>query len=125
MRLLLDTHALIWWLTSSKSLDPQTLRALEDRSNRVYVSVASFWEMAIKAATGRLSIPPRIMVQLSASGVTILPIETPHAWRVATLPPLHKDPFDRLLVAQAMHEGLTLVTRDPWVAAYPIVTLRA
>ena len=125
MRLLLDTHALIWWLTSSKSLDPQTLRALEDRSNRVYVSVASFWEMAIKAATGRLSIPPRIMVQLSASGVTILPIETPHAWRVSTLPPLHKDPFDRLLVAQAMHEGLTLVTRDPWVAAYPIVTLRA
>ena len=125
MNLLLDTHVLIWWLMIPERLIPATWDILEDESNRLFVSVASIWEMAIKTATGRLAMPDRMMEILAKRGATILRIEADHAFAAATLPPLHKDPFDRMLVAQAMHEGLTLVTRDALVTAYPVAILLA
>lgn len=82
--------------------------ALRDPMNEVFVSVASLWELAIKASLGRLVIPPRLMETIAATGIQILMIEIDHALGVAHLSSLHKDPFDRPLVAQAMHEGLTL-----------------
>ena len=125
MNFLLDTHIMIWWLSDPARLDPNARDALDDSTNRVFVSVASIWEVAIKSARGRLPLPDRLMETLESRGVTILPIEANHALAVASLPLHHGDPFDRLLVAQAILEGLTLVTRDPWVAAYPVATLRA
>ena len=125
MNLLLDTHIMLWWLSDRSKLATATKALFADPANRVVVSVASIWEAAIKASLGRLPFSNAIVTLLEADGIEILPVLAPHVLIVATLPPIHKDPFDRLLVAQAMHEGLTLVTRDPWVAAYPIATLRA
>lgn len=125
MRLLLDTHILLWAIMSPDRLSAAEASAIRDPTNEVFVSVASLWELAIKASLGRLMIPPRLIETLAATRIQMLMIEIDHALNVAHLPSLHKDSFDRILVAQAMHEGLTLVTRDPWVAAYPVATHRA
>lgn len=125
MSLLLDTHIFLWMLAEAGKLTESEARAIRDPVNRIFVSIASLWEMAIKAALGRLTIPEDLVTVLRQNRIQVLSIEAKHALAVATLPPHHKDPFDRLLVAQAMHEGLTLVTRDSWIAAYPVATLPA
>jgi PIN domain nuclease of toxin-antitoxin system len=122
---LLDTHVLIWYLTRPERLDPPAFRAISDPAHDVFVSVASLWEMAIKASLGKLAIPPNLSKTIEESHFTVLPVEEAHAWAILGLPSIHKDPFDRLLVAQATHEGLTLVTRDPHILAYPVATLSA
>ncbi len=126
MKLLLDTHAGLWWLTDDARLSEAARRAIEGAAS-VYWSVASSWEVAIKVGLGRLDLPepvePFLTKHLHASGFEVLPIQHRHACAVLDLPALHRDPFDRLLVAQASVEELTLVTGDATVSRYPIQTL--
>ena len=123
MRLLLDTHVLIWW-DEGRRLSPEARRAIHDAED-VFVSAASAWEVAIKVALGRLR-PTRTVEDAAAdSGFVELPVTFRHAGRLASLPRHHRDPFDRLLVAQAEVEGLALVTRDAAFEPYGITLLRA
>jgi PIN domain nuclease of toxin-antitoxin system len=129
MNLLLDTHVLIWWVERSPRLGSRARKTLLSPEVRPIVSAASIWEMAIKAAAGRLDLAdpldswvPRLRNEW---GVHPLAISLNHAAAVRDLPPHHNDPFDRMLVAQAQCEGLTLVTADPKVAAYDIRILNA
>lgn len=124
-RFLLDTHVLLWLLTSPLQLE-QSLRAtLADPVAEVLVSAASVWEIAIKRALGRLSAPDDLLEVIAQAGFTPLPITPEHAWAAGHLPPHHADPFDRILVAQTESEGLTLVTRDPLLQQYGVAILAA
>jgi PIN domain nuclease of toxin-antitoxin system len=108
------------------ALSEEARSAIFDENNKIVVSVASLWEMAIKTNLGKLT-PPRslgeIFGEYRAMGAEVLPITEAHAIGVSTLPNIHRDPFDRLLVAQAMIEGLTIVTDDPFIAQYPVECL--
>lgn len=118
MRLLLDTHVALWWLNDPGELEEEAGKAITDGYNAVFVSAASVWEIAIKEAQGRLSLPEPFWDAAEAAGLIELPVRARHAARAGALPALHRDPFDRMLVAQAGEEGLTIVTRDPLVRQY-------
>ena len=122
MKLLLDTHLLLWAAGQPERLSKAALELLEDEGNEVVFSAASLWEIAIKATLGRddFRVEPRLLRRaLLDNGYLELPITSQHAVSIDTLPPLHKDPFDRLLVAQALTEGITLLTTDELLASYP------
>ena len=124
MNLLLDTHALLWAVSEPQRLAPRAAALIIDPGNSVYVSAVNTWEMVIKAGLGRLEAPFGELSRIfEATGFFELPVTIAHSLRVLELPALHRDPFDRLLVAQALEEGLTLVSRDSAVAAYgaPVV----
>jgi PIN domain nuclease of toxin-antitoxin system len=125
VRLLLDTHALLWWLADDPRLAADARAAVASPESLVSVSAASAWELSIKEALGRVRLPDDLEEQLERSAFSPLPITVAHALRAGGLPLHHADPFDRMLVAQAQLEGLTLVTRDPRIAAYGVATLRA
>lgn len=125
MRLLLDTHALLWWLADDPKLAPEAVATIGKRSTAVLVSAASAWEIAIKQALAKLEAPSDLENQLELNGFEPLPITVAHAYAAGTLPRHHDDPFDRMLVAQAMAEGLTIVTRDERIARYPVPILAA
>lgn len=120
--LLLDTHVFLWWRADDRRLGAAA-RAAIARAEAVFVSAASAWEAAIKQALGRLEIPDRISAGVEQSGFASLPITFAHAERAGSLPPHHRDPFDRMLVAQAIEEHLTLVTKDAAIAAYDVPIL--
>lgn len=124
MRLLLDTHAFLWWVAASGELSRKARRAIVSARNECFVSIASGWEIAIKVSLGKLRVDGALdrflPEQLAANGFQPLPIDLQHAARVATLPFHHRDPFDRLLVAQALEEELTVVTADPVFARYGV-----
>ena len=124
MQLLLDTHAFLWWLDADRALGPAARAAIEDDDNLVMVSAATGLEIAIKRALGKLDAPD---VELAAAGEGFgeLPITIAHAVASAELPAHHRDPFDRLLVAQARLESLTLVTADTAIGRYDVATLDA
>jgi PIN domain nuclease of toxin-antitoxin system len=124
LRLLLDTHVLIWW-SSRKELESAAAEAISSPANEVIVSVASIWEAEIKAATGKLRLDADLEAEPTEHGFTSLHISARHAMAAARLPQHHRDPFDRMLIAQAQLEGLTIVTRDPVFARYPVAVLRA
>ena len=122
MKLLLDTQVLLWAAAQPERLTREALRLLEDTANELLFSAASIWEVSIKATLGRadFQVEPRVLRRaLVDNGYAELPITSTHALGIDALPPSHRDPFDRLLVAQAVAEGITLVTADPQVAAYP------
>jgi len=119
VRLLLDTHAFLWWCGDDPRLGDVERRAIRDGANEVFLSAASVWEMAIKQELGRLQVPEPASAAVARLGFEPLPIAFAHAEATTLLPPLHRDPFDRLLVAQARTEGLTLVTSDPLIREYP------
>lgn len=125
MRYLVDTHVLIWWLEKSPRLSPRCYDVINDPYNAIYVSVVSAWEMAIKASKGKLKVPPDLAETLAANRFTILSIELRHALALQELPLHHRDPFDRMLIAQARIEKLTLVTRDSRILKYEVETLEA
>lgn len=129
MRLLLDTHIFLWYISADPLLPIPVRDTIRDPANEAYLSVASIWEAVIKYALGKLPLPappaeslPR---QREAHRIASLPIEEAVFVHLASLPPLHRDPFDRLLIAQALHHGLTLVTVDDAVRAYPVPLLPA
>jgi len=129
MRLLLDTHVFLWYITADPKLPPIFREACQDEANEVYLSVASVWEAVIKYNLGKLPLPapptdylPR---QREAHGIASLVIDEGAMPYLAGLEPLHRDPFDRLLVAQALQQGLTVATVDPDIAAYPVPLLSA
>jgi PIN domain nuclease of toxin-antitoxin system len=127
MNLLLDTHVFIWWATEPHKLSPHVLSALQNRTNRLVLSVVSIWEMQMKGQMGRLLLPVPakefVAVQCASNGIDILPVVEPHVWSLDQLPFLHKDPFDRLLAAQTLAEGYTLVTSDRLLRQYQVPLL--
>jgi len=127
VRLLLDTHVWLWWLTNPDRLSRPADAALRSPDNRLHLSPASTWELVVKSATGRLEIEGSVGALLEeaiiASGVQPLPIEHSHALQLAQLPPHHRDPFDRMLIAQAQVDRLVLVSADRRLADYDVEIL--
>jgi PIN domain nuclease of toxin-antitoxin system len=124
VKLLLDTQALLWWLGDDAHLDGSAAETIAE-AEFVAVSAASAWEIGIKQAIGKLTGPDDLSAELATNGFTELPVTVAHALAAGALPPHHSDPFDRMLVAQARLEGLTLVTRDDRLADYGVAHLRA
>lgn len=125
MNLLLDTHVLLWAVDTPERLDHRARDAIRDPRNRVVASSASAWEISIKTALGKLRFDGDLTAVLNAVGFDPLAIDVEHALAAGALPPVHRDPFDRMLVAQARAEGLTVVTRDDVFDGYDVPTLRA
>ena len=127
MRALLDSHTFIWWVLDTPSLSDDCRAILEDGANEIYLSVASAYEIAYKAGQGRLTLPDEpaeyVKTRLAANDFASLAIELPHALRAATLPRIHGDPIDRILIAQAQLEGLALLTADPAIGQYDVETI--
>ena len=119
MSLLLDTHVVLWWLLDAAALDERFKARLDDEPD-VYVSAASVWEVAIKQSLGKLTAPADVGEEVVRSEFRSLAITADHALAAGRLPLLHRDPFDRILVAQAQLQNLTLVTRDPQIARYAV-----
>jgi len=128
MKLLLGTHIFIWWADQPEKLSPAALSALEDEANELMLSVASVWEMQIKIQLGKLklSLPLKELLknQQETNDLTISPVALTHVLELDALPFHHKDPFDRLLVAQSIAEGLTIVTADSQFSAYSVKLLQ-
>jgi PIN domain nuclease of toxin-antitoxin system len=120
MRYLLDTHALLWALGEPGALAPAARDTIASPTNLIFVSTASLWECAIKASIGKLALPEDFFDAISGTGYEVLQIRIPHLNVYRSLPMHHRDPFDRILVAQAKAEALTLITRDPEIAKYDI-----
>ncbi|GAB3177452.1 type II toxin-antitoxin system VapC family toxin [Streptomyces incanus] len=119
MRLLLDTHVVLWWLDDSAELSGE-IKDLLDTEPAVYVSAVSPWEIAIKQSLGKLAGPEDLAERVRDSQFTGLPVTAGHGVRAGRLPAHHRDPFDRILVAQAQTEGMTLMTRDKWIPQYDV-----
>ena len=120
MKVLLDTQVLLWWLADSPELGKEARVAIRQGDNTVFVSAASAWEMEIKRALGKLRSPDNLDKTLSSERFLELPVRIVHTTALRQLPPLHRDPFDRLLVAQAKIERLSVITSDPIFARYGI-----
>jgi PIN domain nuclease of toxin-antitoxin system len=127
VRLLLDTHAFLWWVTDAPELSRAARRAIADSRNECLLSIASCWEMAVKVGLGKLELSGKIErflpEQMTSNGIRELTIETRHATRVARLPFHHRDPFDRLLAAQALEEDLAIVSSDPVFKRYGLTRI--
>lgn len=128
MRLLLDTHIFIWWADEPEKLSLTVLAALEDETNDLILSVVSAWEIQVKIQLGKLKLsrPLKELIksQQEINGLHILPVELSHVLTLGALPFHHKDPFDRLLIAQSIVEDITLATADDRLSAYPAILLR-
>jgi len=122
--LLLDTHVVLWWLTDAPELSDDLKQQLDDEP-AVYLSPATVWEITIKQSIGKLTGPDNLPEIVVDAGFRSLPITAEHAVIAGRLPLLHRDPFDRMLIAQARCEGLFLVTRDPQIHRYDVALLRA
>jgi PIN domain nuclease of toxin-antitoxin system len=118
VRILLDTHLILWWLMDSPALPDEARKAIGDAENTAFLSAVSLWEIWLKQSLGKLRLPSNFEDQLAEEMFESLPLTAAQARRVALLPWLHRDPFDRMLVAQAQSEGLTLLTADAIVGKY-------
>ena len=125
MNLLLDTHVLLWWLDDPSQLSEAAGTAIRDGESIVWVSAATAWEIVIKKALGKLDAPDNLGEVLRECHFAPLPITIAHALAVLSLPMHHRDPFDRMLVAQARTEGMTVITRDPEILKYEVPNIVA
>jgi PIN domain nuclease of toxin-antitoxin system len=121
--MLVDTHSLLWWLSDEAALSPAARSAIADPANDPLVSAASVWEIAIKRALGKLTAPDDLPELIVGEGFSWLPLTPLHAWQVRDLPTHHRDPFDRVLIAQATTERLPIITGDPSFNAYGVEVL--
>ena len=124
MNLLLDTHVFIWLDAEPEKLSDKVSALICDTANQLFLSVVSVWEIQIKVQLGKLTLRDRLTTlldeQQAINEIQILPVLLPHTLALAQLPPIHKDPFDRLLIAQALHEGFSLLSHDEAVQRYPV-----
>ena len=124
MRLLLDTHAWLWWNQDSPELSRPARRAIANPANECWLSMASAWEMALKISSGKLRLEGDLEhflpARMAENGFAFLPIDVRHVARTLSLPPHHRDPFDRLLIAQALVEGLAMVSADSVFSRYDV-----
>jgi len=125
VNLLLDTHALLWWLADDPSLSDSARSTIADPENTVFLSAVVVWEIRIKQGIGKLELPDNFRQAFDDEQFVDLPVTVVHAHALADLPPLHRDPFDRMLVAQAKVEGMAVVTRDPTIRAYGVRVVEA
>ncbi len=125
MTLLLDAHALLWWLADDPALGAEARALIADPNNDVLVSAATVWEIAIKRALGKLEAPAGLVAALAELGFGDVPVTAVDAERAGALPPVHRDPFDRMLVAQAHRLGAAVVTGDPVFAEYGVDIVHA
>lgn len=125
MSLLLDTHALLWWRSDTAKLRPETYAMISNGDRPVLVSHATLWEIAIKTALGKLEVPDDLVQLCHQDDFILLPVDLPHIAALRDLPQLHRDPFDRMLVAQARVEGLTLVTNNANMMRYDVKVMMA
>ena len=127
MRALLDTHAFLWWVIDSPELSQSARSVMGDSTNELYLSAASGWEIAIKTKLGRLEIagdPEKLIPeQMVLNAISGLPVQMSHALHVFQLPDLHRDPFDRILIAQARLEEIPIITRDSAISQYDVETI--
>jgi len=126
MHLLIDTHILIWFLEGNKSLSKSRRQIIANQQNDVSISIASLWEMAIKISLGKLTLAQPlvdVIKQVAVESIEILPISPEHTLQVSTLPFYHRDPFDRLIIAQSQVENLAVITHDANFASYGIKIL--
>jgi len=120
---LLDTHVLLWWLADLPRLSTEAREVIENESNALMVSAASIWEMSIKRTLGRLDFPNNLPEVLADANIDVLPITIEHTLAIGELPMHHHDPFDRMLIAQARVEGVTLISADPRFTQYDIAVI--
>ncbi len=125
MRLLLDSHVVVWWSLYPGRLRASTREAITSPDNEVFLSAASVWELGLKIARMKLRLPTNYAARLLANGFEEVAVTIAHAERSAALAPLHGDPFDRLLIAQALEEGMILVTSDREILRYDVPTMEA
>lgn len=124
MNYLLDTHIILWWLTNPQEIALQASKIISDKANNVFISNASLWEMAIKKSLDRLTLSRNIVEILQTEGFQIMPIGHEEALGISDLPPIHQDPFDRMLVMQAKLYNCVLITRDENIRDYPVITIK-
>lgn len=124
-RLLLDTHALIWWLSDVAELADGARARIADPRNEIFVSAITGWEIAVKRAKGKITAPRNLAALVEERGFIHLPLTFHHAEQAGDLPMHHRDPFDRFLIAQAQAEGLVIITRDARIPLYGVCTLAA
>jgi len=126
MRVLLDTHALLWWLTDDPALGERAKAQIAEPDNMILVSAASLWEIAVKQAIGKIEADiAEIEKAIAAQGMVRLGIDADHLIELVSLPPLHRDPFDRMLIAQARAEDVPLLTADAHIAGYSVDRIAA
>ena len=123
-RLLLDSHVLLWIMEDNPRLGPDVRRIIADPGNQIHVSAVSIWELALKRSLGKLQAPENLVAAVREYDLIELPVTFDHAEQAGNLPQIHRDPFDRMLVAQAQAEGLELVTSDTRIPRYGICTVR-
>ncbi|SDF97428.1 PIN domain nuclease, a component of toxin-antitoxin system (PIN domain) [Dyadobacter soli] len=125
MKYILDTHTLIWFLQGNAALSKKAKSIIEETDSQKFVSIASIWEIAIKVSLEKIVLAKSLddfLLDLSKTKITVLPIELPHALRVSKLDFFHRDPFDRLIIAQSIEENLEVLTRDSDFSSYGIIT---
>ena len=120
MNYLLDTHALIWWLADHQKLSPKAYKLISDINNQIFVSTASIWEIAIKSRLGKIETPENLLELIDEESFTILNISARDAWSIKDIVPHHQDPFDHLLISQAINENLKIITRDKFFDLYDV-----
>ncbi len=127
MQALLDTHAFLWWIADDARLSANASTIINDGNNQLFLSSVSTWEIIIKAQLGKLALPSNpeqfIIEQIQRNNLTVMPVQVKHTLAIYQLPLLHRDPFDRMLVAQSQSEDLPLLTLDPLIAQYAVTTL--
>ena len=124
-KFLIDTHIWIWSMEKKKRLSENIFKLLNNPQNSIYISVATIWEMTIKAGRKKLKIPNNIEYVIKSAGFNILPIQLDHILRIKSLPAYHSDPFDRILIAQSQVENLTFITSDQKIWKYKLNILKA
>jgi len=127
MKALLDTHTFLWWIVNDPQLSPRARQIMEDADTELFLSAVSGWEIAIKSRLGKLKLPADLQgfvaEQLRINGIEVLPLQMAHALHVFTFPDDHRDPFDRMLVAQGQLEELPILTGDPQIAQYAVTVI--